>query len=72
MDVNNLLAVGDSNWNYILREYGDGSTAVIAVAKKDSGCSDSHFCNIKRFKYHYQEKNIGSLTALGEKIVFNL
>ena len=72
MEMDNLLAIGTSNWDYILMEYNDGSIGTIAIAKPGSGASDCCFGNIRHFIKCYRSKDIGSLTALGEKIVFNL
>ena len=67
-----LLAIGSSNWNYHKYVFSDGATGVMAIAKKDSGASDCYFGPINHFIKCYRNRSIGSLTSLGEKIVYRI
>lgn len=61
----NIIAIGNSNWDYILTE--SGYTRVIA--KENSGAGDSTFGDLRYFKNAYSNGRIGTLTDLGKKIV---
>lgn len=63
-----LIAIGDSNWNYVLTD----SNYVYAIAKPGSGASDSTYGDLNYFKKAYRNRWIGSLTELGEKIIYKI
>ena len=63
--MSGIIAIGSSNWDYILTESG----YTRAIAKENSGACDSTFGDIKHFKKVYLSGHIGALTDLGKKIV---
>ena len=63
-----LVAIGDSNWDYVIND----NNYVYCVAKIGSGASDSVYGDLRHFKKAYKNKDIGSLTDLGERIIFNI
>ena len=66
--MENLIAIGNSNWNYILTD----SNYVRAIAKQGSGASSSTYGDLNHFRKAYRNGRIGSLTNLGEKIVYKI
>lgn len=66
--MGDLIAIGNSNWDYVLTD----SKWVYSIAKPESGASDGSFGDLSYFKKAYRNKWVGSLTSLGEQILFNL
>lgn len=63
-----LLAIGNSNWNYVLTD----SNWVYAIAKQESGASNCSFGDLNYFRKAYRNKWVGSLTDLGERIIYKI
>lgn len=66
--MGDLVAIGNSNWNYILTD----SNYVWAIAKPGSGSSNSTYGDLNHFRKAYKNGRIGSLTDLGEKIIYKI
>lgn len=52
-----LIAYGESNWNYYVRTYDDGTQAVVAIAKPESGAASCHYCSVKNLRAHFRHLN---------------
>jgi len=65
-----ILAIGNSNWDYKLQIYNDGSVGVLSIAKEGSGANDSCFGNVRHFINCYRKGWVGSLTEAGEKLIY--
>jgi hypothetical protein len=66
--MGDLLAIGNSNWDYVLTD----SNYVRSIAKPGSGASDSSYGDLNYFRKAYRNGWIGSLTDLGEKIIYKI
>lgn len=64
------VAEGDSNWDYYVMHYKDGSKSIVSLAKDNSGASDSHFGDFDYFQRFINGKgsNYIKLTAYGETL----
>ena len=64
------VAEGDSNWDYYVLQYKDGSQSIVSLAKDNSGYSDSCFGDFDYFQRFINSKNSGEikLTAYGETL----
>ncbi|MBG9732274.1 hypothetical protein ABD87_22885 [Lysinibacillus sphaericus] len=64
------VAEGDSNWDYYVLQYKDGSRSIVSLAKDNSGASDSCFGDFDYFQRFINSKNSGEikLTAYGESL----
>ena len=66
--MGDLIAIGNSNWDYVLTD----SNWVYSIAKPGSGASDSSFGDLNYFRMAYRKGWTGSLTDLGEKIIYKI
>ena len=66
--MGDLIAIGNSNWNYVLTD----SNYVRSIAKQGSGASNSTYGDLNHFRNAYRNGCIGSLTDLGEKIIYKI
>lgn len=63
-----LIAKGDSNWDYYLTEpYSDGSQAIWYIAKEGSGANDGIYCGVSGLRAHF--KDLQRITGYYDSLV---